>query len=82
MPIFFLPPQRHLLPEKLCKMLQKYHPLWMSVHVNHRAGASPPKCVTHLAAWPTTVFLLEIRACLLAGVNDDVETMRTLVHKH
>ena len=30
-PIFL--PQR-ITPE-LCAMLQKYHPLWMSVHVNH-----------------------------------------------
>ena len=30
-PIFL--PQRITL--QLCQMLQKYHPLWMSVHVNH-----------------------------------------------
>jgi lysine 2,3-aminomutase len=75
-PIFL--PQR-ITPE-LCKMLQKYHPLWMSVHVNH-----PRELTTEvrdaLGRLADHGIPLGNQSVLLAGVNDDVETMRTLVHK-
>jgi lysine 2,3-aminomutase len=75
-PIFL--PQR-ITPE-LCRMLQKYHPLWMSVHVNH------PRELTlevrdALARLADHGIPLGNQSVLLAGVNDDVETMRELVHK-
>ena len=75
-PIFL--PQR-ITPE-LCAMLQKYHPLWMSVHVNHprelttEVRAALERLVNHGVP-------LGNQSVLLAGVNDNLETMRTLVHK-
>ena len=75
-PIFL--PQR-ITPE-LCAMLQKYHPLWMSVHVNH------PKELTlevkeALERLANHGIPLGNQSVLLAGVNDDADTMKSLVHK-
>ena len=61
-------------------MLQKYHPLWMSVHTNH------PRELTSevreaLGRLSDHGIPLGNQSVLLAGVNDDVETMRELVHK-
>ncbi len=75
-PIFL--PQR-ITPE-LCRMLQKYHPLWMSVHVNH------PKELTlevrdALGRLADHGVPLGNQSVLLAGVNDDVGVMKDLVHK-
>lgn len=75
-PIFL--PQR-ITPE-LCAMLQKYHPLWMSVHVNH-----PRELTTEVKAGLERLANAGIplgnQSVLLRGVNDNLETMRTLVHK-
>lgn len=75
-PIFL--PQR--ITPKLCEMLKKYHPLWMSVHVNH------PKELTievrdALGRLADAGIPLGNQSVLLAGVNDNVDTMRELVHK-
>jgi lysine 2,3-aminomutase len=75
-PIFL--PQR-ITPE-LCAMLRKYHPLWMSVHVNH------PRELTievrdALGRLADAGIPLGNQSVLLAGVNDDAATMRELVHK-
>jgi len=75
-PIFL--PQR-ITPE-LCQMLQQFHPLWMSVHVNHpreltlEVKAALERLANHGVP-------LGNQSVLLKGVNDDVEVMRTLVHK-
>ncbi|HSV85673.1 MAG TPA: lysine 2,3-aminomutase [Levilinea sp.] len=62
---------------ELCDMLQKYHPLWMNIHVNH-----PNEISTELyeacdklsrAGLP-----LGNQAVLLAGVNDCVNIQRKL----
>ena len=75
-PIFL--PQR-ITPE-LCAMLQKYHPLWMSVHVNH-----PRELTTEvrdaLALLANAGIPLGNQSVLLRGVNDSVETMKDLVQK-
>ena len=75
-PIFL--PQR-ITPE-LCRMLQKYHPLWMSVHVNHprELTIEVKQALERLA---NAGIPLGNQSVLLAGVNDDVEIMKTLVHK-
>ncbi|MFZ4774434.1 MAG: KamA family radical SAM protein [Terrimicrobiaceae bacterium] len=75
-PIFL--PQR--ITPKLCEMLKKYHPLWMSVHVNH------PRELTvevrdALGRLADAGIPLGNQSVLLAGVNDNVETMKELVHK-
>jgi lysine 2,3-aminomutase len=75
-PIFL--PQR-ITPE-LCAMLRKYHPLWMSVHVNH-----PRELTTEvrdaLGRLADSGIPLGNQSVLLAGVNDDAAIMRELVHK-
>jgi lysine 2,3-aminomutase len=75
-PIFL--PQR-ITPE-LCAMLAKYHPLWMSVHVNHprELTIEVKQALERLA---NAGIPLGNQSVLLAGVNDDLETMKTLVHK-
>jgi len=75
-PIFL--PQR-ITPE-LCAMLSKYHPLWMSVHVNHprELTIEVKQALERLA---NAGIPLGNQSVLLAGVNDDVETMKTLVQK-
>ncbi len=75
-PIFL--PQR-ITPE-LCRMLQKYHPLWMSVHANH-----PRELTTEVkeALWRLADHGIPLgnQSVLLSGVNDDIDTMKALVHK-
>jgi lysine 2,3-aminomutase len=75
-PIFL--PQR-ITPE-LCAMLRKYHPLWMSVHVNH------PRELTSevreaLGRLSDSGIPLGNQSVLLKGVNDDPDTMKQLIHK-
>src|SRR5437870_7387525 len=61
-------------------MLQKYHPLWMSVHVNHPRELTIE--VKHaLERVANAGIPLSNQSVLLAGANDDDETMKTLVHK-
>jgi lysine 2,3-aminomutase len=70
-------PQR-ITPE-LCAMLERYGPLWINVHFNH------PREITADAARACDRLLrsgipLNNQTVLLRGVNDDSETMRSLVH--
>ena len=75
-PVFL--PQR-ITPE-LCRMLQKYHPLFMSVHVNHpRELTSEVK--EGLERLANHGIPLGNQSVLLRGVNDNVETMKALTHK-
>jgi lysine 2,3-aminomutase len=75
-PIFL--PQR--ITPALCDMLKKYHPLWMSVHVNH-----PSELTTEvreaLGRLADAGIPLGNQSVLLAGVNDDPVVMRELVQK-
>jgi len=75
-PIFL--PQR--ITPALCAMLRKYHPLWMSVHVNH-----PRELTTEvrdaLGRLADAGIPLGNQSVLLAGVNDNVPTMKELIHK-
>jgi lysine 2,3-aminomutase len=67
------------ITDELCEMLEKYHPFWMNIHVNH------PNEVTHELAEATDRLTragipLGNQAVLLAGVNDNVHIQRQLVH--
>src|ERR1700741_4439741 len=75
-PIFL--PQR--VTPQLCGILAKHHPLWMSVHVNHprELTIEVKEALERLA---NAGIPLGNQSVLLAGVNDDLETMKTLVHK-
>jgi lysine 2,3-aminomutase len=70
-------PQR--VDDELCEMLQKHHPLWVNVHFNH-----PRECTREAARACDRLtragIPLNNQAVLLKGVNDDVETMKQLVH--
>ena len=75
-PIFL--PQR-ITPE-LCRILQKHHPLWMSIHANH------PRELTSevrdaLAMLANHGVPLGNQSVLLSGVNDSLAVMKSLVHK-
>ena len=71
-------PQR-ITPE-LVTMLRKYHPIWMSVHFLH-----PEECTVEAKqACERLVdagIPLGSQTVLLKGVNDQVEIMKSLVHK-
>ncbi len=68
------------ITQELCDMLEKYHPLWMNIHVNH-----PNEISAELAAATDRLTRAGIQlgnqAVLLAGVNDNVHIQRDLVHK-
>ncbi len=64
--------------DELCDMLQKYHPLWMNIHVNH-----PNEITKELAEACDRLTRAGIplgnQSVLLAGVNDNVHIQRQLV---
>ncbi len=70
-------PQR--ITPALTRMLRKFHPLWMSVHFTH-----PDELTTEAAEacgrLADAGIPLGGQTVLLAGVNDDLETMRRLMH--
>ncbi|MFP4203075.1 MAG: KamA family radical SAM protein [Opitutales bacterium] len=75
-PIFL--PQR-ITPE-LCDIFKKHGPIWMSIHVNH-----PKECTHDLrAACERLAFAgvpLGNQSVLLKDINDDAETMASLIHR-
>ena len=64
--------------DELTDMLQKYHPLWMNIHVNH-----PNEISSELAEATDKLTRAGIplgnQAVLMAGVNDNVHIQRQLV---
>jgi len=74
----FVLPQR--ITSKLCRILKKYHPLWMSVHVIHpREVTRESKIACERLA--NAGVPLGSHTVLLAGINDDIVTMKTLMHE-
>jgi lysine 2,3-aminomutase len=75
-PVFL--PQR-ITPE-LCAMLRRFHPLFVSIHVNH-----PRELTTEvrdaLGRLSDAGVPLGNQSVLLRHVNDDLETMKALVQK-
>ncbi len=71
-------PQR--ITNNLVKMLKKYHPLYMSIHCTHPDEITPEvtEAVTRLA---DAGIVLGSQTVLLQGVNDNVETMKSLMLK-
>jgi lysine 2,3-aminomutase len=67
------------ITDELCDMLQKYHPLWMNIHVNHPNEITPE--LAEAADRLTRAGIpLGNQAVLLAGVNDNIHIQRQLVH--
>ena len=75
-PIFA--PQR--ITQELCDMLKKFHPLFISIHVNH-----PKELTTEvrdaLGRLADAGIVMGNQSVLLRGVNDSVDTQKALVHK-
>jgi lysine 2,3-aminomutase len=70
-------PQR--ITPSLTRILKKYHPLWMSIHFTHFQELTPE--VTQACERLANAGIpLGSQTVLLAGINDDVETMKKLVH--
>lgn len=68
------------ITDELTDMLQKYHPLWMNIHVNHPNEISlelDQACDRLTRAG----IPLGNQTVLMAGVNDNVEVQRELVQK-
>lgn len=71
-------PQR-ITPE-LCAVLKKYHPLYLSVHVIHPREMTPEvKYACEMLA--DAGLPLGSQTVLLKGVNDQIATLKTLMHE-
>jgi lysine 2,3-aminomutase len=64
--------------EELTDMLQKYHPLWLNIHVNHPNEISA-ELETATDRLTRAGIPLGNQAVLMAGVNDNVHIQRQLV---
>ena len=68
------------ITEELTDMLEKYHPLWINIHVNH-----PNEISSELAEATDKLSKAGIplgnQSVLMAGVNDCVHTQRALVQE-
>jgi lysine 2,3-aminomutase len=71
-------PQR-ITPE-LCKMLAKYHPIWLNTHFNHPKEITPEskKAVEMLVNYGIPV---GNQSVLMKGINDCPTIMKKLVHE-
>jgi lysine 2,3-aminomutase len=70
-------PQR--ITPNLVRVLKRYHPLWMSIHLTHPEELTP-ETSTACARLADAGIPLGSQTVLLAGINDSVETMKALVH--
>ncbi len=70
-------PQR--ITTNLVKMLKKYHPLYMSIHFTH-----PDEITEEVSEACKRIadagIVMGSQTVLLKGVNDNVETMKSLIH--
>jgi lysine 2,3-aminomutase len=72
-----------VLPQRITasftRMLRRYHPLWMSIHFMHPSELTPEvgEACERLA---DAGLPLGSQTVLLAGVNDDAETLKSLFH--
>jgi lysine 2,3-aminomutase len=64
--------------DELCNMLQKYHPLWMNIHVNH-SNEVTQELAEACDKLTRAGIPLGNQSVLLAGVNDNVHVQRQLV---
>jgi len=75
-PVFM--PQR--ITDSLLSSLGRHHNLWMSIHVNH-----PKECTLELKDACSKIVRSGIplgnQSVLLKGINDDLQTMRSLIHR-
>ncbi|MGF1630787.1 MAG: KamA family radical SAM protein [Kiloniellaceae bacterium] len=67
------------ITRSLVRMLRKHHPVWMSIHVTHPKELTPEvtEAYTRLA---DAGIPLGGQTVLLKGINDTVDTMKTMMH--
>ena len=70
-------PQR--ITPALTRVLKKYHPLWMSIHFTHPEELTP-EAAQACERLADAGIPLGSQTVLLEGINDDVVTMKMLVH--
>lgn len=70
-------PQR--ITPQLVRLLRRHHPLWMSLHFTHPDECTP-EAYRACALLADAGIPLGSQTVLLKGINDNVETMRALVH--
>lgn len=70
-------PQR--VTPQLVRMLKRYHPLWMSLHFMHPDECTP-ETLRACSMLADAGIPLGSQTVLLNGINDDVETMKKLMH--
>jgi lysine 2,3-aminomutase len=70
-----LMPQR--ITDEFCRMVEKYHPLWVNTHFNH-ANEVTPEAAAACNRLLRAGVPVNNQAVLLKGVNDDPETMLDL----
>ncbi|GAB6905544.1 L-lysine 2,3-aminomutase [Desulfosarcina cetonica] len=70
-------PQR--ITQRLVRMLRQYHPLWMSLHFTHPDECTP-EAYRACAMLADAGIPLGSQTVLLKGVNDNLDTMRALIH--
>ncbi len=70
-------PQR--ITPKLVRMLKHYHPLWMSLHFMHPDECTP-ETLRACGMLADAGIPLGSQTVLLNGINDDVDTMKKLMH--
>jgi len=70
-------PQR--VTPQLTRMLRRYHPLWMSIHFMH-PNECTPESYRACGRLADAGIPLGSQTVLTRGVNDDVDTMRELMH--
>ncbi|MER3418195.1 MAG: lysine 2,3-aminomutase [Chloroflexota bacterium] len=75
-PVFL--PQR--VDDELCEMLERYHPIWMNIHVNH-PNEITPELARACDKLTRAGIPLGNQSVLLAGINDCVHVMRELVQR-
>jgi lysine 2,3-aminomutase len=70
-------PQR--VTRDLVRMLRRYHPLWMSLHVTHPDELTP-EVAESTARLADAGIPLGSQTVLLRSINDDLSVMRTMFH--
>ena len=65
---------------ELINMLKKYHPLYMSIHFTHPSEITT-ECSTVLNKLADAGIVLRSQTVLIKDVNDNIETMKGLMHK-
>jgi lysine 2,3-aminomutase len=71
-------PQR--ITRELCRILRRYHPIWMSLHFIHPDECTP-EAAQACARLADAGIPLGSQTVLLKGVNDSLEAIRQLMHR-